>query len=226
MKLKRLQFKQILKLHLLKYRTYEQSLKNNNFNLVTELTLNQIIINFKKILQVIFQYHSQNKRILFIGIPKKLELKINKTTNHVAVSKSFNIQGLISNNANVNMQNTKHENRHRLFGFKSLLPKLSKRPDLVVLISHDKKQNILKECFVAKTPIINFETDNESKEIWSIYSHKVQLNNNNSSLIHNKNIFFIGLNFLFKISKTNNKLSKSKPLTSNTKSFQKQSFQK
>jgi hypothetical protein len=95
-----------------------------------------------------------------------------------------------------------------------------------VLISHDKKQNILKECFVAKTPIINFETDNESKEIWSIYSHKVQLNNNNSSLIHNKNIFFIGLNFLFKISKTNNKLSKSKPLTSNTKSFQKQSFQK
>ena len=81
MKLKTLQFKQILKLHLLKYRTYEQSLKNNNFNLVTELTLNQIIINFKKILQVIFQYHSQNKRILFIGIPKKLELKINKTTN-------------------------------------------------------------------------------------------------------------------------------------------------
>jgi ribosomal protein S2 len=222
MKLKRLQFKQILKLHLLKYRTYEQSLKNNNFNLVTELTLNQIIINFKKILQVIFQYHSQNKRILFIGIPKKLELKINKTTNHVAVSKFFNIQGLISNNANVNMQNTKH----RLFGFKSLLPKLSKRPDLVVLISHDKKQNILKECFVAKTPIIHFETNNESKEIWSIYSHKVQLNNNNLSLIHNKNIFFMGLNFLFKISKANNKLFKPKPLTPNTKRFQKQNFQK
>lgn len=199
MKLKKVQFKQILKLHLLKHRTYEQSLKNNNFNLITEVTLNQIIINFKKILQVIFQYHNQNKRILFVGIPKKLELKINSTTNHVAVSDSFNIQGLISNNLNMNKQDIKHENKHRLFGFKSLLPKLSKRPDLVVLVSHDKKSNLLKECFVAKIPVVNFETENDSKEIWSIYSHKVQLSNN--GLVHNKNLFFIGLNFIFKISK-------------------------
>ena len=77
MKLKKLPFKQILKLHLLKYRTYEQPIKNGNFNLITDLTLNKIIINLKKILQVIFQYHNMNKRILFIGVPKKLELKIN-----------------------------------------------------------------------------------------------------------------------------------------------------
>ena len=224
MKLKKLQFKQILKLHLLKYRTYEQPIKNNNFNLVTDLTLNQIIVNFKKILQVIFQYHSMNKRILFVGVPKKLELKINKATNHVAVSKDFNIQGIISNNFNTNAISSKQENKHKLFSFKSLLPKLSKKPDLVVMVSHDKKQNILKECSVAKIPIINFETGNDSKDIWSIYSHKVQLNNNNLSLIHNKNLFFIGLNFLFKTSKVNSKRSKSKPLTSNVKRFKKKSF--
>ena len=222
MKLKKLQFKQILKLHLLKYRTYEQPLKNNNFNLITDLTLNQVIVNFKKILQVIFQYHKRNKRVLFIGLPKKLELKINKTTNHAAISKDFNIQGIISNNFNLDELKTKH----KLFSFKSLLPKLLKRPDLVVIVSHDKKLNILKECSVAKIPIINFEADNNSKDIWSIYSHKVHLNNNNLNLVYNKNLFFIGLNFLFKISKSNHKFLKSKSVPSNQKRFKKRSFQR
>lgn len=204
MKLKKLQFKQILKLYLLKYRTYEQRIKNNDFNPITDLSLNQVIVGFKKILQVIFQYHNVGKRILFIGIPKKLEIKINKFTNHVAVPKDFNIQGIISNHFSTNAVNTKKENKHKLFNFKLLLPKLSERPDIVVLVSHDKKHSIYKECSVAKIPFIDFETDNNSKDIWSIHSHKVQLNNNNLSLIHNKNLFFIGLNFLFKTSRINN----------------------
>lgn len=208
MKLKKLQFKQILKLHLLKYRTYEQRIKNNNFNPVTDFSLNQVIVSFKKILQVIFQYHNVNKRILFIGVPKKLEVKINKLTNHVAVSRDFNLQGILSNNFDTNTVNIKQENKHKLSNFKFLLPKLSKRPDLVVMVSHDKKHNILKECSVAKIPFIDFETENNYKDIWSIHSHKIQLNSNNLSLIHNKNLFFIGLSFLFKTSKVSNKFFK------------------
>lgn len=204
MKLKKLQFKQILKLHLLKYRTYEQPVKKNNFNPITDLSLNQVIINFKKVLQVIFQYHKANKKILFIGVPKELEIKINKLTNHVAVFKDFNLQGIISNTFNSNI---KQENK---LNSKVLLPKLLKKPDLVIIVSHDKKHNILKECSVAKVPFIDFHTDNNSKDIWSIHSYKVQLNSNNLGLIHNKNLFFIGLSFLFKTSKLNNKLFKQK----------------
>lgn len=226
MKLKKLQFKQILKLHLLKYKTYEQSVKDKNFNLVTDLTLNQMIVNFKKILQVIFQYHNINKRILFIGMPKKLELKINKATNHVAIPTDFNIQGIISNNSDIIAAINKQENKYKLFNFKALLPKLSKKPDLVVMVSHDKKQNILKECFVAKVPIINFEIDSTSKDIWSIYSHRVSLNNNNLNLVNNKNLFFIGLNFLFKTSKVNTNRLKSKSLAYHAKRFKKKSSQK
>lgn len=218
MKLKKVEFKQILKLHLLKYRTYEQPIKNHNFNFVTDLTLNQGIINFKKILQVIFQYHTMNKRILFIGVPKKLELNINKATTHAAVTGDFNVQGMISNTSTIN-------NKQRLFSVRSLLPKLSKKPDLVVLVSHNKKHNILKECYVAKIPVINFETDNNSKDIWSIYSYKVQLNNKNLS--YNKNLFFIGLSFLFKTSKINNNHLKPKPVAFNVHRFNKEkSFQK
>ena len=104
MKLRKLEFKQILKLHLLKHKTYEQPLvKNNDKNLVTDLTLNETIFNLKKALQIIFQYHTKNKRILFIGVPTKLESKINKTTNHVAIPQDLNIQGLISNRLSKNL---------------------------------------------------------------------------------------------------------------------------
>ena len=203
MKLKKLEFKQILKLHLLKHKTYEQSsIKNINTNPVTDLTLNETIFNLKKSLQIIFQYHARNKRILFIGVPTKLESKINKMTNHVAVPKDLNIQGLISNRSNRNLVSTKQTTKQKTIKFKSLLPKLSKKPDLVVVVAHEKIDGIYKECAVAKLPIINFKTENILKETWSTYSYDLELTQKNSSLTTDKNLFSIGLNFLFKISGT------------------------
>lgn len=206
MKLRKLEFKQILKLHLLKHRTYEQpSVKNNNTNPVTDLTLNETIFNLKKVLQIIFQYHVRNKRILFIGVPTKLELKINKTTNHVAIPQDLNIQGLISNRSNKNLISTKQTDKQKTVKFKSLLPKLSKKPDLVVVVAHEKPDAIYKECAVAKLPIINFKTEDISKETWSTYSYDLQLSSQNSNLTTDKNLFSIGLNFLFKISNIQNR---------------------
>jgi len=200
MKLRKLEFKQILKLHLLKHRTYDQPfIKNNNMNPVTDSTLNETIFNLKKALQIVFQYHVKNKRILFIGVPTKLESKINKTTNHVAIPQDLNIQGLISNRSNKNVIGTKQINKQKIIKFKSLLPKLDKKPDLVVVVAHEKIEAIYKECVVAKLPIINFKTEDISKETWSTYSYDLQLSPKNSNLMTNKNLFSIGLNFLFKI---------------------------
>jgi len=211
MKLRKLEFKQILKLHLLKHKTYDQSsVKNNNTTFVTDLSLNETIFNLKKALQIIFQYHTKNKRILFIGVPTKLEAKINKTTNHVAIPQDLNIQGLLSNRSNKNLISTKQVDKQKAVKFKSLLPKLSKKPDLVVVVAHDKVEAIHKECAVAKLPIINFKTEALSKETWSTYSYDLQLSNKNSSLATDKNLFSIGLNFLFKISDIQNR----KPLNS------------
>lgn len=201
MKLRKLEFKQILKLHLLKHRTYEQpSVKNNNMNPVTDLTLNETIFNLKKALQIIFQYHIRNKRILFLGVPNKLESKINKTTNHVAIPQDLNIQGFISNRSNKNLMGAKQIDKQKTIKFKSLLPKLSKKPDLVVIVAHEKRDAIHKECAVAKLPIINFKTEGISKETWSTYSYDLQLSPKNSNLMTDKNLFSIGLNFLFKVS--------------------------
>lgn len=206
MKLRKLEFKQILKLHLLKHKTYEQSLiKNNNMALVTDSSLNETIFNLKKALQIIFQYHIKNKRILFVGVPTKLESKINKITNHVAIPQDLNVQGLISNRSNKNLISVKQTDKQKSAKFKSLLPKLLKKPDLVVVVAHDKVEAIYKECAVAKLPIINFKTEDLSKETWSTYSYDLQLSHKNSSLTTDKNLFSIGLNFLFKFSNIQNK---------------------
>lgn len=220
MKLRKLEFKQILKLHLLKHRTYEQpSIKNNNINPITDLTLNETIFNLKKALQIIFQYHTRNKRILFIGVPTRLEAKINRITNHVAIPQDLNIQGLISNRTNKNLIGTKQTNKEKLIKFKSLLPKLSKKLDLVVVVTHEKVDTIYKECAVAKLPIINFKTEDISKETWSTYSYDLHLSHKNSSLTTDKNLFSIGLNFLFKVSNIQNrKLSNVKQSTGKKKS--------
>lgn len=189
MKIKKIKFKQILKLHLLNSRVYEYSTKKNNLNL---LTIAQVLSDLKKALSVIFQYHKAGKQILFIGVPKNLELKINKITNHIAVPKNFNLQGVIVNN-----------NKQLLSKIapKLLLPKLFKKPDLIVLFSHEKKQNIINESYVAKVPIILFIDHSEIKDSWLSNCYNLQGIGKSLSEISNKNFFFLGLNFLFSSSK-------------------------
>ena len=64
--------------------------------------------------------------------------------------------------------------------------------DLIVLFEHDKSKMIGSEAGVAKIPVVSFGTD---LDILETVSYKVEGNFKNAS---NKNIFFIGLNFLFK----------------------------
>jgi hypothetical protein len=168
-------------------------------------------------LQVIFYYHQADKRVLFIGVPKKLELKINKLTNHVAVPSTFNLQGIISNNF-------KSSNIMKETGFKSFSPKLQKKPDLVVLFFHEK--SVVSESYFAKVPLIIFNNDENSKNSLFNNFYNVQGNGNNLTTIYNKNLFCIGLNFLFKTVKRKVRTQKSnsfvpKNFNSNLKSVKK-----
>lgn len=196
MKTKKFKFNQLLKLHLLKSRVYEHSIKKTSSNGLLSASLDQILVGIKKVLQVIFQYNQTNKRVLFIGLPSKLELKINVLTKHSAVSRHFNLQGLISNN-NINLSKN-------LKGFsKPLLLKLMKKPDLIVLFDHKKGETVLAEAWVAKIPTIVFAANiNFNENIFVSNSYVVHGNFKNVLTTFDKNIFFIGLNFLFKPLKT------------------------
>jgi len=201
MKIKKFKFKQILKLHLLKFKTYESFIKKSSPKLLVDRHLTQIIVNFKKVLKVIYQYNQTHKRILFIGLPKKLELKINKLTNHAAVPGGFEVQGILSNK----VQSTKNKKQDLTSAYsKTLFPKLSKSPDLVILVSNIKAQSIISESYYLKIPLIYFNGDidtinNVQKSV--TYNAPITTSTDNT-------LFFIGLNFLFKTGKRyNQKLS-------------------
>jgi len=193
MKIKKVRIKQLLKLNLLRSKVYEQPIKKMKFDNLIDSNLNQIIVDIKKVLQIIFQYHQIEKRILFVGLPYKLESRINKYTKHVAIPKTFDVQGMISNPNWKSLKNSKNSTQIWLKETsKFLLPKLTKRLDLVILFEHDKSKMVRSEAEVAKIPLISFGTDLDTS---NTVSYKVEGSFKNAS---NKNIFFIGLNFLFK----------------------------
>jgi ribosomal protein S2 len=203
MKIKKVKIKQLLKLNLLKSKVYEQPIKKMKFNNLIDANLNQIVVDIKKVLQIIFQYHKAEKRILFLGLPYKLESRVNQSTKHIAIPKNFNIQGVISNYNSKSFKSDRNSNQAWLKNSsKFLLPKLSKKLDLIVLFNHDNNETILSEAGVAKIPVIFFGTTFGSQ---NSASYKVEGNFKNVLIGSNKNIFFIGLNFLFKTFK---KLSK------------------
>jgi ribosomal protein S2 len=203
MKIKKVKIKQLLKLNLLKSKVYEQPIKKMKFNNLIDANLNQIVVDIKKVLQIIFQYHKAEKRILFLGLPYKLESRVNQLTKHIAIPKNFNIQGVISNYNSKSFKSDKNSNQAWLKNSsKFLLPKLSKKLDLIVLFNHDNNETILSEAGVAKIPVIFFGTNFGSQ---NSASYKVEGNFKNVLMGSNKNVFFIGLNFLFKTFK---KLSK------------------
>ena len=144
------------------------------FNLITikiikkihikkNLLINDVEARLKKALKLIYIYHINNKKIIFIGNPlninKKL-IKLLRTTKHMFVPKSTWISGLITNKKSI----------------KKVL-KL-KKIDLVVII--DKKNEIiaLEESYSFKLPIITLNCDLnpfDSKSSYKIPGNLVRL---------------------------------------------------
>lgn len=194
MKIKKFTSKQILKLHLINSKIYEHNTKNYPANFLADSLLTQIITDFKKALYVIFRYHQKNKQILFLGMPKQLELKINKSTNHLALPSDFNLQGLFMD-SNSQLSKTSKQFVPKVYK-KLLLPKLSKRPNMIVLVSHIKKDQVMKEVLAAKIPLVTLKfNDNQSNSTWINHSYNLPIVGSNFA--STTNLFFLGLNFLF-----------------------------
>lgn len=208
MKLQKFKSKQILKLFLLKSRGYENNITNKKINekVLTHTNLTKTLTNLKKALQIIFKYHRSEKKILFIGLPKKLQFKINTLTKHVAVPESFDLQFFFSNN---NLNSLKSDKNLKLtlneFEVQDLFLKLKRKPDLLVFVTENK--NAIYESYKHKLPMIFFGYSKDLKNVWTINSYRVSDIKNNLSEILNQDLFFASFNFLFKVFK-NNKVRK------------------
>lgn len=196
MKLKQTKIKsrQLIELHLIKSRIYEQSIKKNISENITKT-----ILNFKKSLNIIFKFHQHNKQILFIGTPQYLNTKL-KQTNHFGVSPLFKTRKLqISKTLTSNLTT------------KDLITKNKKKPNLIVVFSdnnNSKYQNIIQEGFVYKIPTIEFS--NTTQKQYQRYGYSITNHNDKKFNKNIYNIFFKIINAMFKNLKIKNDVNKKK----------------
>ena len=189
LKNKKINSKHIFELQLIKSKTYAPFTKNYSFK-KSKLHLSNTIIDFKKALNIIFKYHKHNKRILFIGSPKIIENLINLNTIHSSVPDFFCLRNKITINDHL-YKNIKL-NKHFFDQKKFLLHKIKKKPELVVIFNHDKKESIIKETSIVKIPTIEFNSSEELNNNYNVLS-RIAFNKNKNI----DNLFFAILNSLF-----------------------------
>jgi ribosomal protein S2 len=202
MKLKKIKikFKRLFELQLIKSKIYEQPIEKNISENLPDTNLTQTILNFKKALHVIFKYHKNSKRILFLGVPKNIELTLNQKTSHTAISttyqiRKFKLNQTIQSSLKFSTQTSIKSKKE------TLLTRIKSRPDLIVNFneSDTRYKSILQEGYTSRIPIIQFS--NSIQERYWKYCYSVPGNIESTSNKHVNNIFFILVNAMLKNTK-------------------------
>lgn len=146
----------LLKNKLLKLKLIETKIYKNNHN-NNDWKISDIVTRLKTSLNIVYKYHTNNKRILFIGDYKKLNnnfKKLFKNSKHILLPKSVWMNGLLTNQKSCFKYLRKN---HYLINkkFSKTLFQFSKKIDLIVLLDSYYKTNILNEGYIADIPIIS-----------------------------------------------------------------------
>nr|YP_009167312.1 ribosomal protein S2 [Fistulifera solaris]ALG35780.1 ribosomal protein S2 [Fistulifera solaris] len=158
MKIKRIQQRRnkLVKLKLIQTKIYtkEQYLEN--------IKIEDIEYRLKKICYLIYKYNVFNKRILFVGLPFNITLKLQeliKNTKHIFIPNSVWLNGAISNK-NTNFSNLLKNKNTTKNQISELLFQLKKNIDLVIVINNsDNSNDVLNEGYVARIPVIMLNTN-------------------------------------------------------------------
>ena len=124
------------------------------------ITLENIEFRIKKALYLIYLYHVNNKRILFVGNPLNINKELTKLfhkTKHIFIPKSAWIAGVITNQYSSFKSKFKHETQINKMS-KQLL-KLKKKSDLVVIVDQMLETKALEESYTSKLPVISINSD-------------------------------------------------------------------
>ncbi len=148
----------LLRLSLLKSFQSSSDYKNVDFELIE--------LNIKRVLQIIHEYHSTNKRILFVDLPLSYSRNfknLSKKTKHYSLSLKMLTKSLLSNDLNsyeyavVELQN-----------FRPL--QKAKRPDLIVFCNNQPSSSVSKEIEAFKIPVLLFNPESLTSK--NLVSHK------------------------------------------------------
>jgi ribosomal protein S2 len=162
-KIKSHKFK-LIKLNLIKTKVYKK--KHNNF-----IKIENITNRLKKSLHVIYKYHVNNKKIVFIGTPININIKFKKmlqNTKHVLIPEALWMNGLITNQFSCFKYLSKN---HKLINNKisEILFKLKNKSDLIVILNTSENKSALEESYLARIPTISINCDLNVTDLQSSY---------------------------------------------------------
>lgn len=146
----------ILKLKLIQTKIYKKNY--NNF-----IKIEDICIRIKKALQIIYNYHVNNKRILFVGTPMHITLaskfkKLLSNTPHTFLPEYIWMSGLLTNQKACFRYLSKNSNSIENKTSKILF-QLNKKSDLVVILDFFSNQEAITEAYLARIPVISLNCD-------------------------------------------------------------------
>jgi ribosomal protein S2 len=156
---------------------------------LNDITIENIVLKLKKVLYLIYKYHLNNKRILFIGNPLKINKELTKVfikTKHIFIPKSYWIDGIITNQQSSFKSHFKQESQINKISQRLL--QLKKRGDLAVIIDQKSENSALKESYVARIPVISLNSNSNDFDEKSNYNVPVSLVSSKHNI--NNNLFY------------------------------------
>ncbi len=140
----------ILKLKLIQTKIYKNNFQNK------PIKIEDISSRLKKVFTIIYNYHINNKTILFVGTPIDLGIKIKQLlnkTNHFFIPESIWLSGILTNLESCRKylsKNTKSINNKTY----EVFFKMQKHSDLIVIFNYSSNQKAIVEAYLAKLPVI------------------------------------------------------------------------
>lgn len=142
-----------LKLKLLKTKIYE---KNHHLK---SITIEDVEYRLKKALHIIYKYHLNSKKILFVGGELKTSNKIKwllKNTKHALIPKIAWMNGILTNPSSSFKYLNKKTKNNKL---SEILFQVKKKSDLIVVLGSSPNINALEEGYSVKIPTIFLNSD-------------------------------------------------------------------
>jgi len=176
MKLKKLKKdkQQVTQLQILKLTYQKKSFFSKQESTRTKILLNQI-------LKIIFEYNSNNKKIMFLGFPKQF-YKTLKNTKHMQIPELINNR--IWENQKSNIKKTKQSKNITKF-----TQKLKKKADLIVINNSANSELLVRKSYLSHTPIIILNKKLQISNKTLDYNFPIQKSTNS-------NIFFSLLKYI------------------------------
>jgi hypothetical protein len=156
MKIEKLQYNnyKLLRFNLIKSKILKRPHYQKN------IKLDDIEMRLKKALYLIYLYHINNKRILFVGNPLNINKEITKllrNTKHIFIPKSAWIAGVITNkNSSFKSIFKKEDNINKL---SQIILKLKNKSNLVVIMDKRLDEKALEESYSYRLPVILLNSD-------------------------------------------------------------------